>query len=304
MSDKPTRSEKLPAQLKAVLTQIAEPGKALGEQINEAYLALRNVGREFNNKVEAIGLGFGKPMQPLTDLAASLRDIDPNNTEALVERLRTLSADRYHVWLRLAHQGWFLWPSPEIPAVDVLTLATLLDKGNENVDEFMAKWVEDKIVAIHEILVQRFPVRKDLLDSAFEAHANAKYSLAIPIFLAQADGIYRELSCSRKGVYSKITEKGVGLVPQCKGYVDGLGVDEELLYLLEPLRVVTPLNTSKSHRDPSLLNRHEVMHGTTCDYGTRLNSLKAISHLLYVATFLDGMLSEGSEEGEDASTEA
>ena len=36
----------------------------------------------------------------------------------------------------------------------------------------------------------------------------------------------------------------------------------------------------------NVLNRHEVLHGESVDYGTEINSLKAISLLYYIASVL------------------
>lgn len=299
MSDKLTPVENLPRQLKAALTQIAEPWVVLGQQIRQSFLALENVGQAFNDQIEVIGSSFRKALQPLTDLAARLRDIDPAYIETLLHRFNQLVEDGKLVPLRLAYRGWFLVASPRIPGIDMITLAALFEKGNSDVDQFMMKWVEEKLPVVQDILVNKYPSRRDILESAFRAHYNGQYSLSIPVFLAQADGIYLQLSASKKGVYSKMTEKGGNTVPHSKSYVDGLGVDDELLYLLEPLRVITALGASESLCDQRLLNRHAVMHGNDCDYGTKVNSLKAISHLLYIGTFLDDIRLTDSEKKDD-----
>ena len=36
----------------------------------------------------------------------------------------------------------------------------------------------------------------------------------------------------------------------------------------------------------NVLNRHEVLHGESVDYGTEINSLKAMSLLYYIASVL------------------
>lgn len=42
---------------------------------------------------------------------------------------------------------------------------------------------------------------------------------------------------------------------------------------------------SKMSEFPSSLNRHGVLHGLDFDYGTRINSLKALSLLAFVGDF-------------------
>ena len=58
--------------------------------------------------------------------------------------------------------------------------------------------------------------------------------------------------------------------------------------LLSPLAQTLPIGASKHERpeDFTELNRHVVLHGESLDYGTKINSLKAISLINYVAHVL------------------
>jgi len=67
---------------------------------------------------------------------------------------------------------------------------------------------------------------------------------------------------------------------------------------LRPISLELPINASEKARERiaaergwpawNELNRHQVLHGESVDYGTRLNSLKAISLLNYLVSFLPG----------------
>ena len=58
--------------------------------------------------------------------------------------------------------------------------------------------------------------------------------------------------------------------------------------LLSPLAETLPIGASEYERPTGFdeLNRHMVLHGESLDYGTKINSLKAISLINYVAHVL------------------
>ncbi len=57
---------------------------------------------------------------------------------------------------------------------------------------------------------------------------------------------------------------------------------------LSPFAETLPISASEDERDDrfSGLNRHMILHGESLDYGTRINSLKAISYINYVTQVL------------------
>ncbi len=56
--------------------------------------------------------------------------------------------------------------------------------------------------------------------------------------------------------------------------------------MLSALKEHLPITKSAYEREAGFnqLNRHQVVHGESLDYGTETNSLKAISFLFYIAT--------------------
>ena len=75
--------------------------------------------------------------------------------------------------------------------------------------------------------------------------------------------------------------------PQTAKYVDQIEVETLLAAFLSPLASTLPINASKKQRESDFnqLNRHQVLHGESVGYGTKINSLKAISLINYVALF-------------------
>jgi hypothetical protein len=79
--------------------------------------------------------------------------------------------------------------------------------------------------------------------------------------------------------------------PASSAYVSAIVGDEMSAAMLSVLSNVLPINATERERANFLdargltdwreLNRHTVLHGESLDYGTRINSLKAISLINY-----------------------
>ena len=76
--------------------------------------------------------------------------------------------------------------------------------------------------------------------------------------------------------------------PQTAIYVEQIATDTYRAAILSPLAHSLPIGASEKERGAGFneLNRHMVLHGETLDYGTKANSLKAISLINYVAHVL------------------
>lgn len=77
--------------------------------------------------------------------------------------------------------------------------------------------------------------------------------------------------------------------PRTALYVEQIASETYRAALLSPLAQSLPISASEKERraDFSGLNRHTVLHGESVDYGTKENSLRAISLINYVAHVLD-----------------
>ena len=126
---------------------------------------------------------------------------------------------------------------------------------------------------IGRTLVEQFPHRKRVLREAFDAHQHGRYYSSVALFLTQADGICHgaigENICSGRTIAS----------------ADNLADHVQEGILRELFRGLMwegwPLALSGNNRPAgfSELNRHQVLHGESTDYGTEENSLKAMSFL-------------------------
>ena len=108
----------------------------------------------------------------------------------------------------------------------------------------------------------------------------------MPIFLIQADGICQEiLKLSPYGARDREDK----LIPYVRPLVSDT-FQAAALHLTQSL----PLTATARERGQNFtqLNRHQVLHGESVDYGTCVNSLKAISFLNYVSFALTDYVAE------------
>ncbi|MOA18770.1 hypothetical protein D3C78_1391090 [compost metagenome] len=129
------------------------------------------------------------------------------------------------------------------------------------------------------------------------------YTLSIPVFLAQADGIFSEIT-SIKSPMGK--DRGKELTRGGEQVKAAIGDDTDANQLLFPILQLHEFDILKSQKDRDAkctasgktfdaLNRHQVMHGEVSDYGTELNSLKAFSLLVFVALHVPEVIESAKE---------
>lgn len=183
----------------------------------------------------------------------------------------------------LAEHGWYL--DTDMTFSQLIFLRDQLNDtqlDNTVIYEALIQYFENKLQEIEKLVGENFPNRKKIIDDAFNAHRRQEYNLSIPVLLAQIDGICKEIT----GHYYFIRVKG-GKKPQTAHYVDKEFIPSTKA-LLNPLADISTINKSQQERYKGFdgLNRHQVLHGESLDYGTKENSLKIISLLNYVVQVL------------------
>jgi hypothetical protein len=182
----------------------------------------------------------------------------------------------------LAEHGWYM--DMEMVLRAPLELSKQFEEGHvPAADELMAGHFEARMVEIEQFLVKSFPLRAKIIASAFLAHREGLFELSVPVLLTQADGICREAS----GYHLFLRNNKTGN-PAVAAYVEGMAGDLMWRAVLSPLTEMLPINKSEKERGEGFagLNRHMVLHGESLDYGTRINSLKAVSLINYVSQVL------------------
>jgi hypothetical protein len=184
----------------------------------------------------------------------------------------------------LAQHGWFISAS-YTPVAWIYPLARLFDAGEkEKANRRLRTHFNRRLGEIESGLVADFPRRKKILQKAFRAHRDCNYELCIPVFLAQADGIARDvIGVPKFSIYSRQPLK----MAKLKEFVDSLIFNDFQREILELVLFTIPLNASSEDSlvPKGYLNRHEVLHGIETNYASATNSYRAISWLQYVAHF-------------------
>lgn len=253
--EKPARS------MEIIKAKVESVGKAINSNIPAIDLSI------FTSHVNNLQIAIQKPIIPIfDDLKNSFQELPKHIQEVL---------------LLLGENGWYL--DLEMPLPTLWYLRDILDEGNLlKAEKILVKYFENRLCELEKSILKKFPRRKHLLKPAFNAHRREEYCLSIPIFLAQTDGICKE--AVGQYLFMKSNRK-----PQTATYVDQIANDTFMAALLSPLAKTLPINASEKERPRRFngLNRHMVLHGESLDYGSKVNSLKAISLINYVIFVTD-----------------
>ncbi len=199
--------------------------------------------------------------------------------EAMVEGWKTLPERARRALKTIGEHGWYL--DIDMPLSWLQDVAYALEKGNvAEAEGALVQYYRVRAEDIESVLIDKFSVRAVPIEQAFKAHRRNEFFLSVPVFLAQSDGICKELT----GFQLFGRRDGV---PKTATYVKSIE-DELTSSLLYPLSIPLPVSASEHEREtwPDSLNRHAILHGESLDYGTEPQSLKSISLLNYIATVL------------------
>ena len=237
-------------------------------------------------------------------------DVDRLSANELLRLLRKPEAlksyERFCDLATFAKQGWFV--DSHMPIRFWREAAAVLrdleeDPEHENrvsvLDEFQSiinSYYESRYPQIKVNILSRFRHRSHILEPAFDAHEQGLYCLSIPVFIAQADGIFKEsrgfgLFC-KEGLNQDTTFKELRDAIE-KGIRDLHEISwTDLLPLLFHSRAegVIPFKTRTSDSEAGAcesFNRHAIMHGLCTFYATKENSLRYVSLLCYLSWALD-----------------
>jgi hypothetical protein len=178
----------------------------------------------------------------------------------------------------LARRGWFIAGSLYPHQFQPLARA-LKNRAENQVEEFLKIHIRGLTSDVRESALTRWRDRDEILADAFDAHIAGKFTLSVPVFLAQADGISAELlgaylftnrDGSIKQAASRIIESNFQKRPLAKSF---LGL------LLEASGLKSD---TREREELSTLNRHGVLHGLDCDYATEGNSLRGIALISFL----------------------
>ena len=195
----------------------------------------------------------------------------------------------------MSQSGWYL--DLEMGMSEPWRFKQAVDSGREaDAEAEMVEHFEARAAGIHGELIQAYPRRREIFDAAFDAHLRGQYLVSIPVLLAQVDGICFDLA-NAHFFMGRERSKVAAHAMQFAG-------SQIARAFLAPLESEMTIALSEKARPPGFtgFNRHMVIHGESVDYGTKENSLRAISLLNYISQSLQRELRE--PDGPSAEAEA
>ncbi|MBI5138939.1 MAG: hypothetical protein HZA95_04045 [Candidatus Vogelbacteria bacterium] len=263
----------------------------MSEHNNQPIKDTHFLERRLRILIEEVRSSFERLAKSITEpIEESLRQVQ----EVVRTALEELPAKSREALTILGKHGWYLDTALSLP--ELTSLAELLRREDVKAAErVLADHYRARLSQIEHELAAWCPVRAKILTPAFDAHRRGEYVLSIPVFLAQADGV-----CKASLDVSLFGRRYNDRLPLTAKAIETRQLDRDSIEaaLLHPLKVPLPISASKQELTGLLnvLNRHEILHGTSVDYGTEVNSLKAISLLYYVASVLRKPDDDSSEQ--------
>lgn len=202
----------------------------------------------------------------------------------------------------LAERGWFI--SIEHSGLDVhpRVLRFIAEGRWDKGEAFMEAHFESICAELESQIVSVFPLRTDVLREAFALHREGRHFASTALFLIQSDGIGNELFAVSP------VSRGKEQIRKLENWInEHIGEKDITERFWRAILGILKLRTKTEEWNPTSgdLNRHAVLHGLDASYGTRKNSLKALSWLQYVAgfSFLKREFLESLSEGTLADAE-
>lgn len=240
--------------------------------VGDAIRALRPIGAS----MQAIGQIFGAALQALPIVLPKLNHVI-EHINAFPDAVREGS-------IEIAKLGWFY--DMQFYSSDFWNILDWAREGNvADIDEFFIVHFEQSAADIEARLLATYPDRAELIRQAFMAESQDLHFVAIPVLLAQADGIAVDIVGGK--IFQSVNKR-----PLAADYLDQMALEDFSLKFLAALRQNSGFNAAEKLKPefPHAPNRHEIMHGRDLHYGTRHNYLKALSLLAFIGLHVPEIL--------------
>ena len=188
--------------------------------------------------------------------------------------------------IELAKYGWYI-DMDFLPKTPIELLHKIKNGKIDIVDEFLCDYYSEKLDYINIKLCREYPNRELIFKEAFSCYDQKQYFASIALFLTQADGICYDKTKKLFFLNNKDLKKKKKYVPEVEAEIQRVSGDF-MDFLLEPIKEASAINDNIGNirNFPVNLNRHSILHGMKTDYGTRTNSLKIISFVMYLSDVL------------------
>ncbi len=232
------------------------------EDFRKAIEASEKFGSYFRQQIEAFNKHFERLQEQFVQIGKSFEKLPDSMAQ-------------------LADHGWYT-TLVMTPGQTNYLANEIYKKHWRKVDNNMMELLQRDLNRIKRTLIERHPNRAKILRSAFKNHLRKDYNSSIPLFLTQADGICFE---SIKTKLYSTENKGV---PKISKIIKELPPGSFSSLMLGPLLKQRLITATEIKRDDfsGTLNRHDIFHGISLDYGSKVNSFKSISWIQYISESL------------------
>ncbi len=241
-------------------------------RLRESYTAAMQPILDASHTLPAMLRGIGATIRPfvakLNEARSSIEGIG-----AMIKASNFMLRDGTR---GIVQQGWFIDSDMDISSV--IQLGERYSSGQEaETEAVLVAYYQAKGDIIVSRVCANAPDRAQHIQDAWDAHKVGKYTLSVPVFLIQADGIVYDRRSGRQ-LFSKRNDRGIGTL--AKTAEDG---SADWVFLA-PYAEDSPFSkdTKDLPADFDGLNRHAVLHGISTKFATEVNSLRALSALGYV----------------------
>ena len=236
-----------------------------------------------------------KPSNILNTLKGSLEEfksyLDWDNVIKGLDYFNNqLPDDLNKLILELSDRGWFIYIL-EGNFIDLPSkINRLIGKSSDEQDKFLENYIRIKADDFKRKFIETYPNRVNQIEDAFYTHHAGKYYSSIPTFILLAEGIGRDLLPNNLGIFEKHSHRSKKIksgLPKTDDLFDNFSFINKLEEVIfTPLRIKTEI-TEKTDKyitaeDKKIFNRHLILHGFSNNYGTEINSLKAIALAYFV----------------------
>ena len=243
--------------------------------------------------------------QQLEEAMPSLVALAQIDWVTIKRRLDELPEKSKAAMILASSKGWFFGWSDGLHSLMEL-VETLEVTQSPDIDEVMARYYRLNLRPFTDELTSKYPVRAAAIQAAVNAHSSLGcegFLLSTPVFIAQADGLLTEITKVKSAMMKdrKGKERKGQELQASRALREKLAADPTSLDLLHPILMLHKSDFMKSTEARQIaaqasgesftaLNRHQVLHGKSSDYGTEINSLKAFSFLACVGLHLPAVL--------------
>lgn len=250
-----------------------------------------------NKEISKLSKEFSKTVKKYQELGkiisnkfSSIQNELKQAIAPLIDEIKNLPAElKYSQKHYLFDNGWYI--PFDIPIFKVKKIAELIRKKQiKELEVLLSHQATALIPEMKKKINKDFPHREKIINDALSAHEEKLFTLSIPIFLIQAEGICHEIletspyfTRGKKGL-NKI-EKKIGK-ELSKYSVKGIKPKFDTLtnlflnHLLNETEITK--KTKRIRTKSQLINRQSIIHGGNINYPSEKNSLKAICFLNYI----------------------